>query len=111
NFGEAWSLAIDTTNHVVYVAEVDFNNAGSDFGAHSGIVKFSYNPVTGAVGAASDVFVRPTGANNEIVSISLDNAHNFSTHDRLFFADDSEGQFGSAPSITNEVDVLDLTTN
>ena len=104
-FGEAWALAIDTTNHVVYVSEDTFNGPLTDFGAHTGIVKFSYDPVTRAIGAPVDVFVRPTGANNEILSLSLDAANQ-----KLFFVDDSEGQFGTAPSITNEVDVLNLTT-
>jgi hypothetical protein len=105
-FGEAWALAIDTTNHFVYVSEDTFNGPLTDFGAHTGIIKFSYNPVTGAIGAPVDVFVRPSGPNNEILSLSLDTAGQ-----KLFFVDDSEGQFGTAPSITNSVEVLNLSTN
>src|SRR5262249_48289394 len=45
--GEVWALAIDTVNHVVYVAEDTLASLQS-FGAHSGIVKFSYDPATGA---------------------------------------------------------------
>ena len=69
-------------------------------------MKFSYNPITGAIGSATDVFVRPSGANNEILSLSLDTANQ-----KLYFVDDSEGQFGTSPSITNEVELLNLNTN
>src|SRR5262249_35185569 len=105
-FGEAWALAIDTTNHVLYLSEDTFNAGGTDFGAHSGIVKFTYNTSTGALSAPADVFVRPTGSNNEILSLSLDTAAQ-----KLYLVDDSEGSFGTAPSVTNSVEVLNLTTN
>ena len=56
--------------------------------------------------APTDVFVRPGGANNEILSLSLD-----TPNQKLYFVDDSEGSFGTAPSVTNEVEVLNLANN
>src|SRR5208337_3226773 len=104
-FSEAFAIAIDTTNDYVYVSENQFNAALSDFTAASGIVRFSYNPTTGGVGAASAVYEPGVGTVNTYVSLSLDTANQ-----KLYFANDSEGQFGSSPA-TNDIEVLNLSTN
>jgi hypothetical protein len=112
-FGEANAIAIDTTNHILYLAQVVYNNSldGLD-NAQTGIVEFSYNPTTGALSAPTAVITRTGGlatdANiDEVRQLSLDTTHNV-----LYFTDDTfgKGTFVSANE-TNSVKAYNTVTH
>src|ERR1700737_4531459 len=44
NYGEANAIAIDTTNHILYLAQVVYNNSLTGLDSKTGIVAFNYNP-------------------------------------------------------------------
>jgi hypothetical protein len=112
-FGEANAIAIDNTNHILYLAQVVYNNSldGLD-NAQTGIVSFSYNPTTGALGAATAVVTRSGGVTtdaniDEVRQLSLDTTHNV-----LYFTDDT---FGKATNVganeTNSVKAYNTVTH
>ena len=112
-FGEANAIAIDTTNHIVYLAQVVYDNSltGLD-DARTGIVALSYNPTTGALGSPTAVVTRTGGlatdANiDEVKQLSLDTLHHV-----LYFTDDTfgKGTFVGANE-TNSVKAYNTVTH
>lgn len=57
-FGEANSLAIDTTNHVLYLGQVVYDNSLTALDDRTGIVAFNYNPTTGALTGPNFILTR-----------------------------------------------------
>ena len=113
-FSEANAIAIDTTNHVLYLAQVVYNSTLDGLDPQTGIVAFNYNPTTGALGSPSSILTRgapgtqATDANiDEVAQLSLD-----STHHVLYFTDDTfgKGTFVGANE-TNSLKAYDTQTH
>src|ERR1700730_14017966 len=114
NYGEANAIAIDTTNHILYLAQVVYDSSGFGLDSKTGIVALNYNPTTGALtNAATPNFILTRGAAgsqhtdaniDEVAQLSLDSVHHV-----LYFTDDTFGN-GIAGE-TNSVKAYDLVTH
>jgi hypothetical protein len=113
-FSEANAITIDTTNHVLYLAQVVYNNSLDGLDSRTGIVSFNYDATTGALGTATPIVTRgaagtqATDANiDEVAQLSLD-----STHHVLYFTDDTfgKGTFVGANE-TNSVKAYNTVTH
>ncbi len=113
-FSEANAIAIDTTNHVLYLAQVVYNNSLDGLDSQTGIVAFNYDQTTGALSSASPILTRgapgtqATDADiDEVAQLSLDSAHHV-----LYFTDDTFGKGALVgANETNSVKAYDTVTH